>query len=227
MVRSFWGSIHFDRVRCSPQFFNFESAIFTENPTFYDAVLTANISFDKVTWPKECDPYHLTRAVNAYEHLALIMANLSKSHERHLFYRLEMQLRERLEANSVGTWTNKIYRILSDYGYAYERVLFFWILNLFAGVVLIFPFTNYRFAKPSFETIATALDIWSRSAVISFSNANSFLGLHKGALDDFYKQHAQYDLIIPFSYVWFFQSIFGFILIFLLGLTIRNRFKMN
>ena len=202
-------------------------------PYFYDAKMPEDLQIQGLSLPdcKLIDHIKPSDFIMAYERLKYIMSKQEREHDKHLFFRKEMQARRisegRLTPRNFFSFTMSwFYEKSCDYGYGFERALFCWLLNIVVGAILLFPYKKYSI-NLTFEGLRVLLTELSRSIGLSFGNANSYLGLHKGALDETYSNIRKEDMtIINFDIVWITQSVFGIILLFLLLLTIRNRFKM-
>ncbi len=196
-------------------------------PGFFDAKMSDAIIWRDVTWPEignnlsETDlGYH----VDAYERLALMMSKLEKSHERHMFFRLEMRARRELDSNWAAKAMNRFYDSLSKYGYGFERALKIWFGHIIVGMLAIFPYGQTSLAMPTLGNIWTGIKLWGITFATSLSNAHTFLGLHRGPLKSVYEGYGQSEV---FNVIWTGQAVFGVIFLFFLLLTLRNRFKMG
>lgn len=214
---------------------SFREAKFTEAPPyFFDAIVTEDLDISNIELPvcqtAHRDPTHHTSPsthILAYERLKLLMSKLERDHDKHLFYRKEMQARRAQE----GPWFsrsffsksfNLVYDLSSNYGYNFERALTLWLGNILLGLLVLFPYTEYTL-DISFKGLKVlAIEVFSTFG-ISFSNSHSFFGLHKGALNNLYSEENS----TLFYTVWTLQSVIGAVLLFILLLTIRNRFKIS
>ncbi|MBL4854021.1 MAG: pentapeptide repeat-containing protein [Robiginitomaculum sp.] len=228
-------------------------------PQFFDAEVS-----EDTRWPQEenfLTPTHngetTIEHINAYERLALMMSKLEKHHDRHMFFRLEMRVRRRLDVikdvrpaierkhpflkkvmnipffakpieiivKAPVIAMNWLYEKFCDYGYGFGRALGWWFGHIVLGTVFLFPYKMTMLATPTLANICTGIKLWGVAFATSFSNAHSFLGLHRGALKDVYAQSAAQ---VPFfNLIWGFQGLFGIMFLFFLILTVRNRFKMG
>ena len=186
-------------------------------PEFFDAKVSEDIIWPDVAFfPKP--PHDKSKAENhkrAYERLSLMMSKLEKTHDKHMFFRLEMRARRALETGwrkFPAKAMNWFYDISCDYGYGFGRALGFWLGHMLLGAaVLVIPAPhNWAGVGNAFAT--------------SFANAHSFLGLNRGPLKTVYAQYAKWDW---FNVVWTVQGLLGIMFLFFLLLTIRNRFKMG
>lgn len=197
-------------------------------PNFLNCKFPDNINWEKSTWPTQLnglDDFELNLHVQAYERLSLMMSNLEKHHDKHRFYRLEMQARRALDPNFFVRAANLFYEKISDYGYGFDRVLKWWTLNIFGGAALIYPWTSTPFGDSILGNFWLVFKLACKSVVVSLSNAHAFLGLQRGPLKDAYSEFA----ITGggwFNFVWGTQAILGVMLLFFVGLTLRNRFRM-
>ena len=198
-------------------------------PELFNANVSDDISWTNSEFPKisGASRTHADFHKDAYERLGLIMDKLNKHHEKHMFFRLEMRARRRMETLPLARFINWGYEYLSDYGYGIKRAFLFWCSNIFVGMLLLLlgqdlePEWSWQGAKNIGGYVSDAL-------ATSFSNAHWFLGLGRGPLKDsveFYKNSP--DLLIPYNMTAFFQITFGAIFLFFVLLCMRNRFRMG
>ncbi len=164
-------------------------------------------------WPKgtQSDP------VQAKASCAVIRHNLGKQglpEAEHFFYRREMGFGRQIG----GFWERlpfRLYDWLSGYGYSIERpvwgMLWLWVVpGLIFGAAGV---TGARLAD-----LATLLN----SLGLSFANMFSFLGLQR----TFFQTELD-ALTGAFQALAEFQTVMGFVLLFFLGLGLRNRFRLK
>ncbi len=200
---------------------NFSNSIFKNyTPHFYDANITANITWERDSnfWPQlkkhtdgeDEDDYkeRLETNQNAYENLLSLMKKLDKYHDQHFFYRQEMQCRQKLEKNLFIRFPNTAYEWLANYGYGFGYALSWWFLHIVLGAIIIGAET--RDALCAFP--------------VSFANAHGFLFLNDGILIDCYDK---FQKMTSFKVIWGIQKIAGIPLLFLVLLTLRIRFRLK
>ena len=238
----FLGNVNFSSFQ-SKDALKFQSVIFDGNvPIFTMASLTHRTFWINCEWPpihkrkikSERTSYFNERvteynvsAIACYDNLVSIMSKLEKHHERHMFYRFSRRVRREYETNYFAKFIDYLYDRLSGYGYSVEKVGVFWVLCMIFGSIATFPAKHYTLSSPNEENLTTALNLWVDSTVISLSNLFGFLGLWRGPLKDFYATYPQESTYIPFALTWSLQLFVGFMIAFLFGLTLRNRFKIN
>ena len=89
------------------------------------------------------------------------------------------------------------------------------------GAVFIKNSESYTVAVPDIESISKFMQLMVDRLSISFSNMFVFFGLNDGPLEKLYEV---YHINKCF---WIFQTITGPVILFFLGLTLRNRFRMG
>ncbi len=189
----------------------FKNAEFKQYPpSFHKADMYSDIIWDESRWPilnKKSSPTVVGQNKNYYENLASLMKSLDKYHDEHFFYRQEMRCRRWQVIYPIKCfyW---FYETVSDYGYGIERALFWWVVHILLGAFLI-----------GFATKNTPCTL-----PVSFANAHGFLPFNKGPLKGCYKYFAEYDI---FNIIWGFQTVIGIILLFMLLLTLRIRFRLK
>jgi len=164
----------------------------------------------------------------AYEYLGNLMGKLGRHHDKHLFFRLEMRERRRLEKNLIIKAINGLYEVLCNYGYGPVRAGFLWLFNLFGLTALLYiPRRGYEFAPKSPENWWTAILLWWEALPLGVASAFSFLGLSRGALKESIEDFPSETLLIPYGFSSSLQTILSTILLFFFLLAVRNRFRMN
>ena len=184
-------------------------------PSFHKAEVYSNTSWSTVIkhWPSSKKPKDEEMAEiisynqNTYENLSSRMKELDKYHDEHFFYRQEMRCRRQFE-NFFIRFPYVAYDVLSDYGYSIGWAFSWWALHILLGTAFIWAVTkNALCAFP-----------------VSFANAHGFLPFHKGSLSGCYKLFVGNDI---FNIIWGVQTIIGILLLFLLLLTLRIRFRLK
>jgi uncharacterized protein YjbI with pentapeptide repeats len=181
-------------------------------PAFFDTRLPEAIVWGKSEWPLPSKDTNaaLQQAV-AYERLKAEMDRLNRHVEAQFFFAKELRAqREGEPSYSPQRAFNFAYQILGFYGASAELpILWLWVL-----FVLGFGF----FALvPVYKSAPLGYD---EAAGLSFTNLISFLP---------YKPNKEiFDGLSPIAkIIGDLQSLLGVILLFLLGLALRNRFRMK
>lgn len=210
---SFDDDINFSNAKFNAKT-NFELTNFIKaSPLFYNSILHENTNWRNVTWPnvpQNPDIAHSSR--RAYERLKLIMAQQNKFSEEHFFLRKELRCREVENLKTWETYISRFYGYFSDYGWSVKKpalwLLGFWLL----GVALIGGI-EYFFGKID-------IDPWL-SIKIGLANTFSFLGISR------FIGEGIKPLTILSEIISFIQIFSGLIFFFLLGLGLRNRFRIK
>lgn len=212
----------------------FTDAVFWKPPRFFEAELHEDVTFTGVNWKKAEESFwhsgsrdrskaRVTNdpesAMRAWNRLALIMGQQEKRHERHEFFRLMMRARRRRDGyRSVSSIANWLFDKLSDYGWGIGRAFFWWCCHIFAGAMVLTIAANCPMVA------------WN-SLVVSFANSLAFLRLGSEggylhgphAVLEKATSHAERIFIL----VGTIQAVLGPILLFLVLLTLRNRFRLG
>ena len=168
------------------------------------------------------DAVDASSAIQAWDRLALMMSRLEKLPERHEFYRLRMRAQRKRDWWGVQSLANWLFDVLCDYGWSIRRALCWWWLHFVAMGVVIYGHTD-AVNKAGEERL------WD-SLLVSFSNAHSFFGLTS---EGGYLYEARQRLVASIgdvsilNTVGVIQTFIGPILLFLLLLTVRNRFRLR
>lgn len=197
----------------------FVGAIFeTRVPDFRGAKLHEATEWsDTITWPDPKGDGNLQQNIYAYERLRQEMERLKKPDDEQSFVRKEFRAKRGL----AGTWSgerflNFCYQTLSNYGNSIARPLFALALLFLVGIpVFIVP--------PVAGTEATIFHAASVAASVSFANMMSiFPGVRKIMLTDHTVALSGAAKLFAVA-----QFIIGALLLFLLGLALRNRFRLK
>jgi uncharacterized protein YjbI with pentapeptide repeats len=217
---------------------SFTSSTFAKNVTFSNAEFAANTFFSRahfeaevpdfrgakmheatelhgVNWPRAPqNKYEARTQVYAYERLKQEMERLKKHEDEQSFFRKELRARRGLVSRWSGAWLlNYAYEVCSNYGQSILRPML-WLLVLFAiggAVFVVFPVLDgARMAA-------------SKAAVLSFANIFSFLPIKREIMTP----EMIKGLSSAAQIVGVLQSLLGIVLLFLLGLALRSRFRMR
>ncbi|WP_439407939.1 pentapeptide repeat-containing protein [Bradyrhizobium sp. DASA03076] len=199
------GVTHFARAQ-------FESRV----PDFRGATLHEATEWHDVTWPGPPETKgDAQKQVYAYERLKQEMERLKKHEDEQKFFRRELRARRGIVRVFSGNWLlNLFYQISSHYGDSFSRPLL-WLMASFAGGILVY--TN----APLCNGHSMPLKLAAR---LSFANIFVFLPDKRELL-------ALPEMIVCLSNwtaaISAVQSISGVVFLFLLGLALRNRFRMK
>ena len=196
-------------------------------PSFRNVDMYSDIIWDEIKWPilnKESQRKTVKQNISTYEDLASYMKKLDKPQNEHIFYREYMRCRGWLEKQPMKFFY-RLYEILADFGYGVEPAFRYWRWHMYAGAVIIaiISLTNSWlecWKDGALEATKSALC----SIPLSFANAHSFLPFHKGALEGCYDYFMDSNF---FNTIWVFQTLAGIILLFLVLLTLRIRFRLK
>jgi len=194
---------------------NFREATFHSSyPNFSGTMLHEKTTFtaDPAHWPKTAsDP------VKAKASCAVIRHNVGKQglpEDEHFFYRREMGFGTQIG----GFWDRLPYRLydwLSGFGYSIGRPIW--------GLVWLWLVPGLAFCAAKLTgTPRTDLITLLSSLGLSFANMFSFLGLQRTFFEDeLGNMNGALQTLAGF------QTVIGFVLLFFLGLGLRNRFRLK
>jgi hypothetical protein len=191
---------------------SFEGAKFAkEPPHFFGARLHQGTIWRYILWPKPQDAVDADRFIDAYACLKLEMDRLKKHEDELDFFALELQSRRVLQESVLkgSGLPIALYGLLSDYGRSYARPLYA-LFAVAAIGTLVLLLSGAHFAP------------W-QSLGLSFANTFNVFGFRKDFFDAAAIEHLPALLKILAAT----QTIVGTILLFLLGLGIRNKFRMK
>ncbi|MDE2675317.1 MAG: pentapeptide repeat-containing protein [Paracoccaceae bacterium] len=222
---------------------SFRRATFRRPPEFFEARLHEDLNLNGIDWSKaerSYKPRHnddaatakikerAEKAISAWEGLERIMTQLEKYEMKHVFFRLMKRAERYRDGWSITTIANLIYGFLSDYGWGIGRSLIWWF-----GQFIFFAFLLAETAsiQANQKGIEWSVKITLNSFLVSFSNSLSFLrlGSAEGHLSDNFDalKLATNQMGSIFSTVGTIQAVVGPILLFMVLLTLRNRFRIG
>ena len=225
---------------------SFNGTLFKQPPKFFGTRLHEDTNFSGVDWREAESSYarswweaiqacatrkgigssvlNADDAIRAWDRLALIMSNLEKLPERHEFYRLRMRAQRGKEGCSLLSLANWLFDVSSDYGWSVPRALAWWFGHFTVMALIIFAGAYTIPAKPGCGPV-----LWD-SFLTSFANAHTLLGL---ASKDGYLRAARDCLVAGNHTGWILisvgvlEAIVGPILLFVVLLSLRNRFRLR
>ncbi|WP_034998791.1 pentapeptide repeat-containing protein [Beijerinckia mobilis] len=187
---------------------SFEGTKFlTEPPRFFGAKLHQGTVWHNIIWPKPPPPNKARLFIDAYACLKLEMDRLKKHEDELKFFALEMEARRVLLGWRQGL-PIAIYGVVSNYGLSYGRPLYWLLATVVIGTGTFFWFTD--------------LSIYT-SIGFSLANILNVFGFRR----EFFDPHFIENLPVWIKVVTAGQTLFGAICLFLIGLGIRNRFRMK
>lgn len=220
---------------------SFRGATFGKPPRFFETELHEDVDFGQVDWKEAEQSYWRSKrrgdrlgsiendaddAVRAWDRLALIMSQREKLPERHEFFRLKMRAQRQSDGRSLLSLTNLLFEALSDYGWSIGRAFSCWIGHIVLGTFgLVLTLAVY----PACDRWNFWQAIWD-GALVSFANAHAILGL---ASEGGYLHSARKNLYdaanahFVLDAIGTLQAVLGPIFLFLVLLTLRNRFRIG
>ncbi len=210
---------------------SFRKATFGRPPRFFETEIHEDVSFDRIDWRSAERSYSRRNrrndkpdsivkdsedAIRAWDRLVLIMGEQEKLTERHEFYRLMMRAqRQRDGYRSLSSIANWLFDKSSDFGWGIRRAFLWWFGHIAFGAVI----------------LADGWPAVLNSLLVSFANSLAFLrlGSEGGYLDGSHKalEGASSHPDWVFSTVGTTQAVLGPVLLFLVLLTLRNRFRLG
>jgi uncharacterized protein YjbI with pentapeptide repeats len=187
----------------------FQDAKFDRRPPrFFGAKLHQGTVWRGIKpWPLPKDKKDAGAFIDAYACLKLEMDRLKKHEDELDFFALELQCRRvLLGARSLESWVIAIYGLISNYGRSYFKPFVALIVVAVMGAAFFWYFD--------------ARTVWE---ALGLGAANTF---------NVFGFRGDFNLAIETPFAWLkilaaFQTILGTILLFLIGLGIRNKFRMK
>lgn len=204
---------------------DFRNAVFNGAPTFYNCDLHEDTDFSRVKWPDviPTESHQIDDAIRAWERLELMMSKLEKPLDRHQFYRLKMQTRRQVDSKFLRMF-NWLFDVTCDYGWSITSAAMWWISHWCIFAVVLFLNAGHAIVRD----FALSLKLFVAALSTAFANAHAFLGLASegGYLEScrlLIEQNDQFGLLVVVGAV---QAVLGPVFLFLLLLTMRNRFRL-
>ena len=206
---------------------DFRKAVFVGPPGFFETKLHRDTDFHGATWLESREPY-TSYNIRAWEQLELMMSELEKPQDRHRFYRLRMRALRGQRGGGLFAALSRLFELVADYGWGVRRAFSSWLIHwAVSGFILFISVAPTLRDEDRARFFLAAL-------ATSFSNAHTFLGLtsENGYLATYRRlieEHAERTaevLVVIQQLVGTGQAVLGPILLFLLLLTLRNRFRL-
>jgi hypothetical protein len=183
-------------------------------PDFRGAYLHEATEWHGARWPWPPNGREAAQSqVYAYERLKLEMERLKKHEDEQKFFRMELRARRRLLWVSPFDWfLNWVYQWSSDYGNSFMLPLF-WLFVVFTAGTAVFARAPLYCGAPMPIKLA---------AKLSFFNIFAFLPDRREVVTSMGSCLSNTTQAVSAA-----QSLLGLVLVFLLGLAVRNRFRMK
>ena len=202
---------------------SFRGAVFGGPPAFFNTTLHEDTDFERIDWRKaETKNVRADYAIQAWERLELMMSKLEKPLDRHRFFRLKMRARRRVDGPLLRIM-NWLFDKFADYGWGVGRSFKWWFGHWAVSGLVLYANT------PSTATAAEGLKLPVAALATGFANAHAFLRLtaEGGYLKPCQKLLEDNDIWSPLTItIGTAEAVFGPVFLFLLLLTLRNRFRL-
>ena len=201
---------------------DFQGAVFGGAPAFFNTTLHEDTDFSSIDWKKaETDNTYAEYAIRAWERLELMMSKLEKPLERHQFFRLKMRARRRTDSWFLRSF-NRLFEVTADYGWGVRRAFSWWFGHWFVSSLVLYFNAGIDVIK---------MDHWKlvKAALgTGFANAHAFLGLAtgEGYLASCSQFMSKNNVLGFLTIIGTIEAFLGPIFLFLLLLTLRNRFRL-
>ena len=202
---------------------DFRRAIFGGAPAFFNTTLHEDTDFSHIDWAKaETGRHWVDYTIRAWERLELIMSKLEKPLDRHRFFRLKMRARRQVDSRFLRA-VNWLFETVADYGWGVGRAFSWWLGHwLIASLLLLantcFGATTVAWWKLSLAALGTGFA--NAHAFLFLTANNGYLAASRKLLED---NDAWGVLTVGVGTV---EAVLGPIFLFLLLLTLRNRFRL-
>ena len=204
----------------------FDDTIFDDVvPRFFHCEMNQDTSFtdDPKLWP-EVTLKNAKVGKRAYTRLRQVAAEIYDPDLEHFFLRQEMRCKARIEWDK-GAWFHwlffEAYRVIADSGISVARP--FWLL-VFAWAFGFACFAGHFDSGilPELPEDIQDSRYWA-AAGVSFGNLFGFLGINRLYFTDLLRDHSPDGLQLVAGA----QTVAGVVLLFFLGLGLRNRFRLK
>ena len=195
-------------------------------PAFFGATLPEYTLWHGAKWPGV--PKGANEALyqaQGYQRLARMMNSLEKFDEQRMFVRQEMRARRWVDGRFPGSM-NLAYSLICDYGYGLPRAARWWLAHMLSGGVALCISKSIASMDqaPTWHAIRESFAGFGSAMLLSFGNAHGFLDLNRKFFETTRKA---WEDVPGFEGIGAAQTVVGVIILFLLLLTIRNRFRMR
>lgn len=224
---------------------SFRGATFRKPPDFFETELHEDVDFNLVDWKKAELSYRrsnksndqmnesmdevisgVDHAVRSWDRLALIMSQRERLADRHEFFRLKMRAQRQRDGRGLLSLLNWLFDKSSDYGWGVGRAL-----TCLAGQIFVMGIIfTWMALKCSSGSTTGWQHVLRDGLYLSFANSHAFLGLASG---DGWLDSSRKAIVEPcepsllFNFIGTFQAVLGPVLLFLVLLTLRNRFRLG
>lgn len=208
---------------------SFRQALFRDAvPNMRETLFPNSVEFtpDEKLWPNEKSLYN-EESRETFSALSHAMDSRGLKDHAHFFFRREMMCRESI-ANGLDALLLRAYRYLSNFGYSVVRPLWGLLIVVLLGAITFFVYSLDAacYQNRSVEVKECLTSTFSEApsfVAISFSNTFAFLGFQRA----FFEVNFLRDLPSFLKVVTAAQTLLGIILLFFLGLGLRNRFRLK
>ena len=218
---------------------DFSEATFLAAPKFFEARLHEDTDFTGIDWsatensymrPWLMRPYQKEARENAsdakrtWERLALLMGQMGRWHDRHEFFRLRMRAERSASCAGMEAMANYFFDQMADYGWSVGRTSFMWLFHIILFGMVIFS------VSPDGHTCGSFPAALFDSLLVSLANAHAFLGLTRlgGYLHEssscLMRAEDGIELLNALGTA---QAFIGPVMLFLVLLAFRNRFRVG
>lgn len=150
--------------------------------------------------------------------------NWKKPLDRQIFYRLKVRIRRLTDSKFLRIF-NWLFDITCDYGWSISRAARWWIGHWLIAAAVLFLNTGQATFR---DGMLKALELFSAALGTAFANAHAFLGLagEGGYLESSRQLIEACNQFGLMAAVGVLQAVLGPVFLFLLLLTLRNRFRL-
>ncbi|MEO0623362.1 MAG: pentapeptide repeat-containing protein [Pseudomonadota bacterium] len=233
---NFWRATFLDRIFFSGATLSgptrFSGARFEHSPLLlYNAELHEDTDLNVAAWPRVPERHDAARVhLRAYERLKLLMANQKKHADEHMFLRKELACREVVEENRAIRLGYTLFRLSCDSGWDPVRPISWLGIAWLLGWLLIGGSEYYDATHLAWPEGCDAAGTcpekaplgFFQSGALSFSNIFGFLGLRTTFMREELASLNSLSEVVSGA-----QMFAGPILLFLMGLALRNRFRLS